>query len=195
VAKKLKNKESNVEFTAQSDENLNQKELDKKKKKERKLAYKKLKSHFSNRFRGAIEKLYAGNFDYEELELFCNYEPTVSTTIESLKKIQQEKQKAEVYNAIINRKEHLIELHLKQTQNEYKKVLEEEERLAQRRAYTSNEIDYKITKLEKIRKRKEQTEYILSDLFSIKEELMPKKKRGRPKKIDKAKNSLINNEQ
>lgn len=148
-------------------------------------ACKKIKQHFAKRYYNFINSYLAGNLSEDDIDAFTTYEPTIYSTLKMIADKKEELIKQEAYKARMSRDETLCDVLMEEAQAELKLLTEEEMRVAQNPANSPEDIDQKMSKLELVRKKREQTEFIIADLQNVKEALHPKRKPGRPPKNPK----------
>lgn len=145
----------------------------------------KIKQHFARRYYNFMNSFLSGNLSEEDIDAFTTFEPTIFYTLKMIADKKEELTKQEAYNARINRDETLCDLLMQEAETDLKLLEEEDMRVAQNPANSPEDIKLKMDKLELVRKKREQTQFILADLKNVKEALHPKRKPGRPPKNPK----------
>jgi len=146
-----------------------------------------IRKHFGKRYYNFMNSYLAGNISPEDITNFTTFEPTIFNTLKMINEKKAELIKEQAYKARMERDETLCDLMLREAESEQALLIEEELRVSQNPANSTEDIQQKILKLEQTRKKLEQTEFIIADLTNLKEALHPKRKPGRPPKNPKAK--------
>lgn len=140
-----------------------------------------LRSHFSDRFQKAIELFQSKILSVEDINFFCDNEPTISYVIENLKKKTSEELKKEANKAILKRDSALIDISLKNVENEKAILSDEFARLMISEPVTANDVLQKQVDLNNLQDRIKACDIIYSDLENCKNKNF-KANRGRPLK-------------
>lgn len=140
-----------------------------------------LRSHFSDRFQKAIELFQSKILSVEDIDFFCDNEPTISYVIENLKKKTSEELKKEANRAILKRDSTLIDISLKNVENEKAILSDEFARLMISEPVTANDVLQKQVDLNNLQDRIKACDIIYSDLENCKNKNF-KVNRGRPLK-------------
>lgn len=153
--------------------------------KEKRMAMKnvlKLKTHTAKRYKYRLDLLRNNTIEEDDLDLFCQFEPSILTTVNFIKDKQNKQEAREFNKEILERDLPLIEKNIQEAKEELALIEEEQNKAAAIECLTFEEIESKREKIKYITKRLEITQKTLFDYINIKESLFPKKKPGRPKK-------------
>ena len=149
--------------------------------KEQKFVLKELHEFCSNNYKKASEAYLNNYLTSEDIELYINNEQSISQRINALRELLKNNELKEKYNSIANGElpadEFLTKLKsdLGILETEYHKLLNTD-------SYTSEQAKQKLEKIKTLEKRIDHYNKLISDLEQAKEEYIPKRKPGRPKK-------------
>lgn len=140
-----------------------------------------LRSHFSDRFQKAIELFQSKILSVEDINFFCDNEPTVSYVIEDLKRKKSEELKKQANKAILERDKQTIDINIELIEKE-RAVLEDEfSRLMLAEPVAPEDALQKQRDLNYLSDRMKACDVILKDLENCKVKHF-KVQRGRPQK-------------
>lgn len=140
-----------------------------------------LKKHFSERFQKTIELTQSKILSNEDICFFCENEPTVSYIIEELKKKKSDEITKQANKAIIKRDSSLIDISLKNVENEKAILSDEFARLMISEPISPEEVLQKQIDLNNLLDRIKSCDIIYNDLQNCKDKNF-KITRGRPHK-------------
>lgn len=144
-------------------------------------AIKLLKKHFSERFQKTIELTQSKILSNDDICFFCENEPTVSYIIEELKKKKSDEITKQANKAIIKRDSSLIDISLKNVENEKAILSDEFARLMISEPISPEEVLQKQIDLNNLLDRIKSCDIIYNDLQNCKDKNF-KITRGRPHK-------------
>ena len=142
-----------------------------------------LRKHFADRYQNAIELWQSKILSDDDAVLFSEKEPTVSYTLQQIKKQQADDKNKETTKAILERDEALIDAHIETTKKEREVLDEAFVKLMMTDPKTPDEAVAKQGELNYLSERKKSCDIVLKDLEDCKTQYF-KTKRGRPANVE-----------